>query len=189
ATLFPYSTLFRSRRMVRLLAVDADVADASAVRLDELFALHEHATRTTARVEHAAFERCEHFDEQPHDTGRRVELATVLAFGRRELGEEVFVNAPKDVACAVALVAEADRADQVDELSETRLVERGASVVFGQDTLERRVVALDGDHGVVDELSDRRLRRLALKERPASFLGHPEDVFGAVLVGILGVGA
>src|SRR5690606_39987862 len=100
--------------MVRLLAVDADVADASAVRLDELFALHEHATRTTARVEHAAFERCEHFDEQPHDTGRRVELATVLAFGRRELGEEVLVHTAEHVAGAIALVTEPDGSDQVD---------------------------------------------------------------------------
>ena len=47
------------RRRVRLLAVDADVADAPAVRLDELLAVYEHAARAAARVEHAALERCQ----------------------------------------------------------------------------------------------------------------------------------
>ena len=53
--------------------------------------------------------------------------------------------------------AEADVADEVDELAEALLVEAGAGVVLGQHALERRVVALDGDHRVVDELADRRL--------------------------------
>ena len=36
------------------------------------------------------------------------------------------------------------------------LVERGAGVVLRQDAFEARVVALDRDHGVVDDLADGR---------------------------------
>ena len=38
------------------------------------------------------------------------------------------------------------------------------------------------------QLADGRLLGLALEMRPAGFLRHPEDVFGAVFVGIFGVG-
>ena len=103
--------------------------------------------------------------------------------------EEVFVDAAEDVLGAVGRVAEADVADQVDELAEPLLVEAGAGVVLGQHALERRVVALDGDHRVVDELADRGLRGVGLEVRPAGLLRHPEDVGGAVFVGVFGVGA
>ena len=69
------------------------------------------------------------------------------------------------------------------------LVERGAGVVLGQHALERRVVALDAGHRVVDELADGGLAGLRLQVRPARLGRHPEDVLGAVLVGVLGVGA
>ena len=84
-------------RVVGLLAVDADVADAAAVRLDELLALDEHAARAAARVVDAALVRREHLDEHADDAARRVELAALLALGARELGEEVLVDAAEDV--------------------------------------------------------------------------------------------
>ena len=40
--------------------------------------------------------------------------------------------------------------------AEPLLVEPRVGVVLGQHALERRVVALDGDHRVVDDLADRR---------------------------------
>ena len=69
------------------------------------------------------------------------------------------------------------------------LVERGAGVVLGQHALERRVVALDAGHRVVDELADGGLLRLGLQVRPARLGRHPEDAEGAVLVRVLGIGA
>ena len=83
----------------------------------------------------------------------------------------------------------ADGADQVDELAEALLVERGAGVVLGQHALERGVVALDRDHRVVDELADGRLLGAGLQVRPAAPRRHPEDVLGAVLVRVFGIGA
>jgi hypothetical protein len=39
---------------------------AAAVGLDELLALHEHAARAAARVEHAALVGREHLDQHAH---------------------------------------------------------------------------------------------------------------------------
>ena len=44
-------------------------------------------------------------------------------------------------------------ADKVDELAETLLVEARVRVVPGQNALERWVVVLGGQHGVVDDLA------------------------------------
>ncbi len=83
--------------VVALLAVDADVADAAAVGLNELLALHEHAARAAAGVVDAALVRGQHLDQQAHHAARRVELAALLALGAGELAEEVFVDAAEDV--------------------------------------------------------------------------------------------
>ncbi len=66
---------------------------------------------------------------------------------------------------------------------------RWSRVLLRQDALQRLVVALDGDHGVVDELADRRLLGGGLKGRPPRFLRDPEDVLGEVFVAVFGVGA
>ncbi len=86
-------------------------------------------------------------------------MAAVLVLGAGEAGEEVFVNAPEQIDGAVGLLAlagsdEADGGDEVDEFAEALLVEAGAGVVLGEDAFEARVVALDGDHGVVHGLAD-----------------------------------
>ena len=150
-------------RVIRFLAVDRDVADAAAVRLDEFLALHEHAARAAARVVDAALIGREHLDQHAHDMRRRIELAALLALGAGELRQEVFVDAAEDVAGAVGRAAEADVADEIDQLAEPLLVEARAGVVLRQDAFERGVVALDRRHRVIDDLADRRLRRCALQ--------------------------
>src|SRR5690606_12562221 len=116
---------------------------------------------------------------------RRVELAALLALGARELREEVFVDAAEHVPGAGLLVADFDIADKVDQLAETSLVERRASIVLGQHALERRVVALDSGHGGVGEFAYGGWLRLRLHMRPSSFRRDPGGVLGTVLVGIL----
>ena len=71
--------------------------------------------------------------------------------------EKVFVDAAENVLGAVLCIAESDGADQVDELAEPLLVERRTGVVLGQHALERRVLLLDRDHRVVNDLADGRL--------------------------------
>ena len=157
------------------------------------FRLHEHAAAAAAGIVDArplagSMVRGEHLDQHLDHAPRCVELATLLAFGAGELGEEVFVDAAQRVFRAVFGRPQANRADQVDQFTEALLVECRAGVVFGQHALEARIVALDRDHRFVDQLADGGLLPIVLQMQPAGFLRHPEDVFGAVLVGVFGVG-
>ena len=68
------------------------------------------------------------------------------------------------------------------------LVERGAGVVLGQHALEARVVALDGDHGVVHDLADGGLRGAILQVAPACHRRYPEYILGFVFILIFRVG-
>ena len=52
-----------------------------AVRLYELFRMHEHPARTAARIEHPALIRLNHLDKQSDNTSGRVKLPALLAFG------------------------------------------------------------------------------------------------------------
>ena len=90
---------------------------------------------------------------------------------------------------ATRFVAHADRADEVDEFAEAILIERGAGVIFRQNAFQTRVVALDRDHRVIDDLADGRLLRAVLEISPARSGRHPENIFGSVLVGIFGIRA
>ena len=82
----------------------------------------------------------------------------------------------------LCLVAQADVADQVDELTQALLVEAGPGVVLGEHSLERGVVALDGRPWRRPRACRCGLLGVGLEVRPAGFLGHPEDVVGAVFV-------
>ena len=176
------------RGVVRLLAVDADVAQPAAVGLHELLRLDEHAAGAAAGVVDAAAVGGQHLHQQPDDRGGRVELAALLALGAGELRQEVLVDAAEDVLRPAGRVPQADVADQVDELAEALLVQVGPGVLLGQHALERRVVALDGRHGVVDRLADGRLPRFGPQPRPARLRRHPEDVGRPILIGVFGVG-
>ena len=66
------------------------------------------------------------------------------------------------------------------------LVQGGTRVVLRQHLLQRRVVALGRGHGLIHDLADCRLPRLRLQVRPAGLHRNPEDVFGDVLVAVLG---
>ena len=175
--------------VVRFLAVDADVADFAAVGLDELFRLDEHAAGAAARVIDPALVRGQHLDQHTDHAAGRVELAALLALGAGELGKEIFIDATQDVPGAVFLVAQADVADQINELAEPLLVEARVGIVLGKHALERGVVTLDGEHGVVDDLADSRLLGFGFELGPARLSGHPKYVDGPVLIGVFRVGS
>ena len=69
------------------------------------------------------------------------------------------------------------------------LVERGSGVVLGEDVFQARVVALQGDHGVVHDFADGGLLGAVLQVGPAGGRWHPEDVLGFVFVLVFGIGA
>jgi hypothetical protein len=165
------------------------VTDFAAVGFNKFLALHEESARAVAAVIDAALVGGDHEDEELVHTLRGVELAAPLAFRAGETAEEVLIDAAKDVLGAVGAVAEADGADEVNEFAEAVLVERRAGIVFRENAFEARVVALDGDHGVVHDLADGGLLGAGLKVEPAGIGGHPEDVLGLVFVGVFGVRA
>ena len=105
-------------RVVALLPVNGDVADAPAVFLDELLGLDEHAAGAAAGVIDAALVGLQHLDQQPDDGAGRVELAAALALGAGEAAEEVLIDPSENVAGAVGLLGHADPAHKVNQLAE-----------------------------------------------------------------------
>ncbi len=67
---------------------------------------------------------------------RGIKLAALFALGAGEARQEIFVDAAEDVAGAVGRAAEADIADEIDQLAEPLLVESRAGLILRQDGFE-----------------------------------------------------
>ena len=154
------------------------------MRFDEFLGLHEHAAGAAAGVVNLAVVRREDGDQRLDDAGRRVELATLLAFGAGELAEEVFINLAEHVTRLARFVAEADGGDQIDQLAELAIRQLRPGVAFVEDALEPGVFGLDQRQGVVDALADVRLFRGGAQGFPAGGFRHPEDVGFLVVVAV-----
>ena len=165
----------------------AAVAVSGLVRAYELHGLHEHAGRTATGVIDAPVVGLQHLDQQPYDAARSVELAAPASLGKRELREEVFIDPAQHILSARLCVAHPDVADEVDDLSEPRLVKRRARVFLWQHVFERRVVALYRLHRVVHDASYGGLTRVVPQVRPSGFTRHPEYAVGAVLLRVFRV--
>src|SRR5579875_3482245 len=86
-----------------LLAIDGKTAGgAVTVLVDEPCALHEHAAGAAGGIEDLAIERLDDLDDEPDDRRWSEVLAPNVAFGDRELAEEVLVDLAKRVAYDVA---------------------------------------------------------------------------------------
>ena len=176
--------------VVGLLAVDADVAEAAAVLLDELLAADEHAARAAAGVVDAALVRRQHLDEHADDAAGRVELAALLALGAGELGEEVLVDAAEDVLGAIRRAAEADVADtRLISWARRALSRPGRAKSLGRTPLRVGFSRSMASMASSTDAADRGLGGLRLEVGPAGLARDPEDAGGLVLVGVLGVGA
>ncbi len=66
--------------------------------LDEMARLDEHAAGTAGGIEHDPVIGLDDIDDGLHERGRREELAIVLRALHGELHQEVFVDAPEDIA-------------------------------------------------------------------------------------------
>src|SRR5208282_1740881 len=122
-------------RVVRLLSVNRNVAQLAAVRFDELFAADKHSARAAAGVVDAAFVWCQHLDQDADDVRWRIELSAFLALGAGELRQEVLVHLTQNVLGTVCRTAEADVANEVDELTEPLLIEAGTPIILRQNSL------------------------------------------------------
>src|SRR5687767_6188604 len=77
--------------VIDFLPVDGDVVPPSAMLLDELLRLHEHAARAAAGVVDAPLVWLQKFDQRAHHRAGREELATALALRTGEAREKVLV--------------------------------------------------------------------------------------------------
>ena len=169
---------------VRLLAEHGDVvADASAVLLDELRALDEHAARAAAWVIHAAVEGLQDLDERPDDAARGVELAGQLALLLGELAEAVHVGLAQDVDVVLS-VGELHVGEEVHDVAEPALVELRPCEVLREDVLEGVVLALDRAHCLVDHDADLGGVGVFSDGVPAGLCGHVEHTLLLVEVAV-----
>ena len=133
---------------VLLLTVEDDLLRrVSALVLNEVAGLHEHAARAAGRVEHCAVVRLDDVDDGLHDRGRCEEFAVVVRLLDRELGEKVLVDATEDIAGGLLDLLAVEQTHQVFEhlgFEDT--------VVLRQDSEERFELGFDGGHGLGDEL-------------------------------------
>ena len=116
-------------------------AGVLAELLDEVARLDEHAAGAAGGIEDDAVVRLDDVDDGLHERGRREELAVVLRALHGELHQEVFVDAPEDVAAGGAERLAVEDAQQVFEQVVLELV-----VVLGELVQQRLEVALDGVH-------------------------------------------
>jgi CheY-like chemotaxis protein len=123
--------------------------------------------------------------------GKQYVVQALLA-GASSYLAKVFVNAAEQVDGPVCFACgflfrrsdEVDCADKVDEFAKAVLVERGTGVILRKDSFKTRIVALDRDHRVIDDLADGGLLGAVLKVSPTCGGRHPENVYGFIFVGI-----
>ena len=94
-------------------------------------------TGTAAGIEELTLVRFDHFDKQSNDATGREELAAELAFSRRKLVEEVFVDSTENVFRTSDFVANRNRADQVEPLAEAGLSRSARAKRLGRTALSR----------------------------------------------------
>ncbi len=126
-------------RVVDLLTINGNVIAPPTMLLNELFRLHEHSARTAAWVIDASFIGLQHLDQRSHHGTRRKELTAALAFGTRKAGEEIFVDPAQKILGPVGGVMQADVGEEVDQLAEHSLIQRGPGVVLRQNALQTLV--------------------------------------------------
>jgi hypothetical protein len=152
------------------------------VRLHEAVRLYEHSARATGRVVDAAAERLQHVDQKLDDAARREELTTELAFGVGELTQHVLEDATENIQTVVFFCRQILVGEQIDEAAEGRRRQLTAGVILGQNALERRVLFLDGFHGVVNATADVGLLCRVAQVTPPVAFGDPEDPVTRVFV-------
>ena len=118
---------------VGFLAVDGEVAELAAVFLDEALALDEEAAGAHGGVVDAPLIGFEYLDDEGYDGLGGEVLAALLALGKGELTEEVFVNVAEDVLGVEVGVLEGDGGEEIDEAAEVVLGDFEAGVAVFLD--------------------------------------------------------
>src|SRR5699024_11219372 len=123
--------------------------------VNELLGLHEHATRTAARIVNASPARLEHLHQHVDDALGRVELTAALAFGASKPLEEILIHLAEQVAGTMfATSRKACTIEKIDQLTQATLIEVIAVIDARQRAGKRGVSRHHLVHGLIDELAD-----------------------------------
>ena len=108
--------------------------------------LDEHAARATGGVEDGTVVRLDDIDDGLDQRGGREELAVVVRFLDGELGEEVFVDAAKDITGGPLDLRAVEEAHQVFEHFGLE-----DAIVLGQHAVQWFELGLYSSHGLGDQ--------------------------------------
>ena len=167
---------------VLLLPVEDDLLRGiAALLLDEVAGLDKHAARSAGWIKHDTVVRLDDVDDELHERGGREELAIVMRLLDGELGEEVFVDAPEDVAGGALDLLAIEEAHQF--LKHLWLED---AVVLREDVRQRFEIRFDGGHRIGDELGQAGgvRRGLGHDDIIASGLGQEERTAADVIGGL-----
>ena len=173
---------------VGLLPVDGHITPRAAVCLNELLALHKHATRAAAGVIHLPVVRCQHGHQHLDNRRRGVELPAALAFGAGKHAQKILVHLPQHITRYRGIFAKANGGHQIHQLAQLAIGQLGAGVALVQNALEARVLDLDQGQGVVNQLADFGAAGAGAQGFPARCFGHPEHVGAGVVVAVFQLG-
>lgn len=149
---------------------------------DKFLGLHKHATRATAGLVDSAFVWCKHGNQQAHHAAKGIELPAVFAFRAGKLSQEILKDPTQHILGPVGSIRQLDGSYKIDQSTQPIFIKIGPNIVLIQGALETRVVALYGDHGIIHQFAYGGLFGIGLQMRPASRLGHQENILGQVFV-------
>src|SRR5688572_10913232 len=86
---------------VFLVSVKGELMRIKRMALHKVSALYEHAARAASRVKNFAVIRLQHIHNQLHQRHRGEKFTAIVRALISKLGEKVFVNATKDIACGL----------------------------------------------------------------------------------------
>ena len=175
------------RIRVCLLTIDTNLAQVSLVALYKLGALHKHTTASAARVIDSALVRLQNLYQRADNTGRRIELATILALQGSKLLQTVFVGSAQQVFLLASIVHFYVR-KEIYHITQTTLVQLRTGKILRQNALQSFVFTLNGSKCFIYHHAYFRGVGSSTNLAPSGFSRHEEDVLSGVFVLIFRVG-
>ena len=171
-------------RQHTLIPLSAAIKRAAST-VHKIIRLHKHATRTTARIIHAATRRLNHTHQSIHHSRRSVELATLLTLRTSKLTQEILIHKAQNILRRRMLTITHRREirirQQINHLRQGALLHLLTRIHGLQGTLQRRVLSHNLIHRRVNQLTHTVTLRLLHQVRPASADRHIECMTSMVV--------
>ena len=161
------------------LSIDRNVALVAVVCLNELHALHKHATRTATGVVDFSLVGLYHFGNEVDNRFRGVVLSLTLTFGNGKFGKKVFIDPSDEVVLWV--LQGVNLVDFVEEGGQLGAVESQTGIVVaGKCPLQCGIVLLHRGECLVYLDGNVVLLGILHDVVPSACLVQIEHIFGIV---------